>query len=249
MPERLYMGWSHPSTVGALVREHTIKKSYVSEAAYQQDSEKYNPPPVDTSELEDAFMCLALVGPYGPHILASWISEPVWAPVRSGVTMFPLSEGFGRGSEISADECSQARDLFAAFCMRNKQLQARLRLAGQRLLRAMRRVTPVDASIELGIALEVLYLKDSNGELSFRLKTRAARFLGTTEAERKDISTLVGDIYNLRSKAVHTGSVEQKPVHGRTVQQVLQEGFRLTAKTIRLFITSGEPDWGQVMFG
>jgi len=131
-----------------------------------------------------------------------------------------------------------------------------MRLVTQRLISAVRSVTvtPVDASIDLGIALEGLYLsdmEDDRGELSFRLRTRAARLLGATKAERKDIFTLMGDVYKIRSTAVHTGVVNIKPkdLHRRTVQEVLKEGFSLTAKTIQQFITDGIPNWDTVMFG
>ena len=257
MNEYLFRGQpSHffHSTLSALIREHRSEKRYVSQAEFQRDMEQYTTPPVDASELNDALMCLALVGPYGPHILASWMSLPVWAPLSSNSMMLPRVEGFSPGKQISTDECSQARDLFAAFCAA-PSLQTHLRLVTQRLIRAVRRYgTPVDASIDLGIALEGLYLsdmQDDRGELSFRLRMRAARLLGATEENRKHIFTLMGDIYTLRSIAVHTGTLTVKPkdLHGRTVQQVLEEGFFLTAKAIRQFITSGKPRWDTIMFG
>jgi hypothetical protein len=121
----------------------------------------------------------------------------------------------------------------------------------QRLNRAMRRVVPVDASIDLGIALEALFLAampDDRGEITFRLKTRAARFLAIDEADRRNVSILVGDLYSMRSSAVHTGAVGSM-IRGRPVQEILEEGYSLTADTIRRFITHGEPNWNTVMFG
>jgi hypothetical protein len=120
----------------------------------------------------------------------------------------------------------------------------------QRLNRAMRRGVPVDASSDLGIALEGLFLADmpeERGELTFRLRTRAARFLAGTEVDRKKIFTLVGDLYGMRSSAVHTGAVSAT-IRGQPVQQTLENGYALTADAIRRFVMHGEPNWDTVMF-
>jgi hypothetical protein len=146
----------------------------------------------------------------------------------------------------------QGRQLFEAFRSATAQFQAHLRLVMQRLIRAMRRVTQVDAAIDLGIALEALYLsdmQDDRGELSFRLRIRSARLLGVTEADRKRISDLMRDIYGLRSIAVHTGAVPDAVSRNRPVQQVLQQGFCLAAETAGRFILRGEPSWDKVIFG
>jgi hypothetical protein len=84
--------------------------------------------------------------------------------------------------------------------------------------------------------------------MTFRLKTRAARFLAGAEADRKSVFNLVGDLYGMRSSAVHTGAVGPV-IRGRPVQEILEEGYSLTADAIRRFITHGEPNWNTVMFG
>jgi hypothetical protein len=248
--ERCFMaGHSHlPS--GALVRDFTIEKRHIHQDEYQRDMEKYMTL-VDATELHDALMCIALVGPFAPHVVASWISFPPWAPMFGGSMMLPQLEGFSSTQPFPEDASVGARSLFDAFSALPVNLQARLRLVMQRLNRAMRRFVPVDASIDLGIALEALYLSDMSddrGELTFRLKTRAARLLGTSGADRKRLFTLVGDLYGMRSSAVHTGVVAST-IRGRLAQEVLAEGFSITAETARRFITDQEPNWDNVMFG
>lgn len=119
----------------------------------------------------------------------------------------------------------------------------------------MRRGIPVDAAdaaIDLGIALEVLYLggtgSEGLGELTFRLRIRAARFLGTDEADKKRLFNLVGDLYRLRSKAVHEGKLAPDKPGGRSTKEMLSEGYAIAAETVRRFITDQEPNWDKVMF-
>lgn len=249
--ERFVMGLSFNFPAGALVREHKTKKIYVSQADFQKNFEKYTTSSFDGTDLFDSLMCLALVGPSAPQVLASWVTVPAWTPIVAGSMQLPGLEGFSAEQKISPDGYNKGRELFEAFCSAPASFQAHLRLVMQRLIRAMRRGAPVDAAIDLGISLEGLYLsdmQDDRGELSFRLRTRSARLLGGTEAERKRIFDLMGDIYGLRSSAVHTGSVDAMS-RGRPVQEVLQQGFSLAAETVRRFITSGEPSWDKVMFG
>jgi hypothetical protein len=250
--ERFFMEMSFNSPAGALVCEHSTKKTYVPQAEFQQHFERYTISSPDAIELYDSLMCLALVGPSAPQVLASWVTVPAWTPIFTGSMALPRQEGFSTGQKLSLDGCTQGRQLFEAFHSATAQFQARLRLVMQRLIRAMRRVTPVDAAIDLGIALEGLYLSDMHddrGELSFRLRIRSARLLGVTEADRKRISDLMGDIYGLRSRAVHTGVIPDVMSRSRPVEQVLQQGFYLAAETARRFILSGEPSWDKVMFG
>jgi hypothetical protein len=241
------MGHPFNFPVGALVREQNTGKTYVSQAEFQQNAEKYFFGTLDATELSDCLMCLALVGPSALQVLASWITVAEWAPISAGSMTLPGQEGLSARQKISPDDCEVARLLFDSFCSAAAPFQAHLRLVMQRLIRAMRRGTAVDSAIDLGIALEGLYLSDGGGELSFRIRIRSARFLGDTQADRKRIFDLMGDIYDLRSRAVHSGAVAATP-KGRPVQDVLQEGFSIAAETARRFITNGVPKWDDVMF-
>lgn len=213
--------------------------------------EQYHASLVDSTELYDSLMCLSLIGPSAPKVLASWVSLPAWTPIMAGSSALYGPDGFSTGDRISAAGCKQGRKLFTAFSAISGPFKGRLRLVMQRLISAMRRVTLVDAAIDLGISIEALYLsdmQDDRGELSFRLRTRAARLLARTESERKKIFVLMGDIYGMRSSAVHTGAV-RATCRGKPSQEVLQLGFSLTAETVRRFIAVGEPNWDKVMFG
>ena len=109
--------------------------------------------------------------------------------------------------------------------------------------------------IDLGIALEVLYLSDmgENRELSFRLRLRAAWHLGRDEEDRKKLLKRFGEIYNCRSNAVHNGEL------GRTVKsggnqiptrEFIEKSQDLCRESIMKVINDGGfPDWDRLILG
>ena len=48
-------------------------------------------------------------------------------------------------------------------------------------------------------------LPDSDSELNYRLRLRAARLLANSLAERERYNRMVRDLYGIRSKIVHSG--------------------------------------------
>jgi hypothetical protein len=123
-----------------------------------------------------------------------------------------------------------------------------LRVPMQRLNSAMRRPSLVDSAIDLGIVLESIFLPDGGGALTFRLRVRVARWLGSTPEERRRLSATVGDLYAVRSKAVHEGRVPDT-IHQRTTRELLEEGYELTARALVALISKGDPDWDAVTYG
>ncbi len=91
-------------------------------------------------------------------------------------------------------------------------------------------------------------MPNDRGELKFRLRIKAARFLADTEEERQKLFDLVGNLYDLRSRAVHTGSIDSE-ASGRPVQEILNEGYSLTAKALRKIVLNSEPQWISILLG
>ncbi len=63
--------------------------------------------------------------------------------------------------------------------------------------------------IDLVIALENLFGEETTGqttEVGYRLRMRAAKYLGKTSNEKKEIMEFLRSVYNLRSKIVHGSS-------------------------------------------
>jgi hypothetical protein len=105
---------------------------------------------------------------------------------------------------------------------------------------------PVDKAIDLGVALEALLLHelDDNGELSYRLKTRGAALLGGSASQRRETFNILGRLYNLRSKAVHSGKLKGNPT------EEIRAGCALCVRLVLKMIERGAwPDWDALVLG
>ena len=130
--------------------------------------------------------------------------------------------------------------MLAQACPRT--LWSVLRIVLDRLNAAKRRASAVDRSIELGVAVEALFLRysgEDQSELGFRLATRAAWFLGCSRAEREQVFDCFRALYDARSRAVHNGELPNK-VKGLDVGEVLSLGCDLLERAI--ITTLKEPD-------
>jgi len=227
----------------AVFREITLPKLHAS------PSDEIQLPPFDFSEILDAILCCGVAGPFAPAILASWLDPPPWVPFSTLEFSFPGRIKRARLGDVwTVEHCQRASDIFNAFCALGDNNKVVLRLAMERLNMAMMRLSEVDSAIDLGIVLEALSLNDQQsdrGELTFRLRIRLSRYLEKEIKKRKKIFDLLGDLYSLRSTAVHTGKVTT-PIRGRPATELLEEGYQLAAKTIMLFIKEGLPDWNDV---
>ena len=193
-------------------------------------------------------MCMGLASPPPPQIFAYWIAFPKWVPI-SHPSDYIRVEGASSEHEFASPALAESKRLFSAFRAAEQGTKSRLRLATERLNQIDRRL-PIDAAIDLGVALETLFLSDLNQdqtELTFRLRLRAARFLGKDPPDRKRIFDMVGKLYDLRSKAAHSGRLP-KGLTTRSARELLNQGFDLCTEAARRFIIDGEPNWESVQF-
>jgi hypothetical protein len=202
----------------------------------------------DVTAETDLLLCLGLFGPTAPVLLASWLQPPDWAPMITGSLSMPFVEGPGKAKPIPECAIVDASTLFSRWLGLSEERRLELRVPMQRLNSAMRRPSLVDSAIDLGIALESVFLPDGRGALTFRLRVRAARWLGSTPEERKRLSATVADLYSVRSMAVHEGRVPDA-IHRRATRELLEEGYELTARALVALISKGDPDWDAVTYG
>jgi len=57
----------------------------------------------------------------------------------------------------------------------------------------------------------------------------------------------MNDLYNCRSKAVHTGRVPNE-VRKRQTKEILEEGYRYAATAIIRLIKEGKPNWDAITY-
>ena len=149
------------------------------------------------------------------------------------------------GSGDVAGIVKEAMSLYLARKGLAAKTAARLAVPIDRWIRSHTDTFIVDKFIDLGIALESLYQNDGNtSELRFRLALHVAWHLGTCGSERIRMLREFRTIYDLRSKAVHTGSIDDTQDTRDSLART-QEHCR---QAIIKFIEDGVfPDWDRLV--
>ena len=152
---------------------------------------------------------------------------------------------------ISNEHVQQAKRLYQALLNLDKTDIENLKIPITRWMRSKKgpAFNVVNRTIDLGIALECLYLRNAGSELRYRLSLFGAWFLGQNREERATIAKQLRDIYDARSKAVHEGLLENgddlmwatkfvgmaQDLCRRTIVKIIEEG--------------GFPDWDDLVLG
>jgi hypothetical protein len=158
----------------------------------------------------DAAMNALIVGSDGApqfrqHFLVvndvGWLGMPNTS--IGGAESFPMP-----GKHASYIEVERLPQLFSIFRKQN----ATISLAIRQLESSRRRLSDVERAIDLGICLEVLLMSGAkeNGEIGYKLSTRAAWLIGETPDKREEAYEAARILYNRRSSAAHTGALRAR---------------------------------------
>ncbi len=204
----------------------------------------------------DVLRCTAAAAGVGFRLLHYWVEPPAWAPWAVQRMDFGIDRRSPPPSQtVDAAIVPTAQDAVARFTSLEESDTVRFRLPLERLNRSyLARHSPVDAAIDLGIALESLFAPAKLSEgISFAVRTRAARFLGGSIATRNETSRALKDAYDLRSRAIHAGRFDADDTkkwrdHLR-VQEALSASQSLVATAVLKMIREGEPDWDEFDLG
>ena len=127
----------------------------------------------------------------------------------------------------------------------------KLRIPIDRWAKSMAEENPIDQIIDLGIALESLYVPDSQSEVNFRLAVHAAWHLGENKTQRQELREEFKQIYSARSDVVHTGKLRGK--RGKPtfdVSEFVKRAQDLCWQGITKVIDAGDtPDWSALIMG
>ena len=157
--------------------------------------------------------------------------------------------------DVLAAQTDEARDLYSAMQTLPPGTQEVMDVPISRWVKSMSYSPPVDKMIDLGIALESLYLStDSSAtELRFRLALRASWHLGSGLSQRIELMNEFKSIYKLRSDAVHQGKLPDRVRVGSeslTTLAFLERAQELCAKSILQIIWEGRlPNWDRMVLG
>ena len=201
------------------------------------------------ARLEEARILLSVIGARAVHRM-SWAQsvDPSFA-IGFGTGTLISQQGIGivTEHEINAEE---AEELASAYFEISEDRRRRtLHVPLYRLDRAIGDREITDRVIDVGIALEALLLHEQQadrGELKFRLSLRGAWLKGENVLERQEIFRLLKRVYDLRSRAVHTGLVDANQDNRETVQRAVELCRQLVRKVIDLGTVS---DWDELVLG
>ena len=102
-----------------------------------------------------------------------------------------------------------------------------------------------DRILDVAISLERMYELDQ-GEVSFKLKTRAAYFLESDTEARLRVFKDVGEFYGARSKIVHNSRKKRGAAEGRGA--AFKKGFDVARRSVIKLLRDGPPlDWNEMV--
>jgi len=177
----------------------------------------------------------------------SWIDHPAYSYHGLMGGSGGKSPGEKQTSRYDEFDKNLTRDLFARVSVLDEGVQLTVLLAAELLCSSRLHESPVNRAIDLGIALEVIFLHGvkNTTELGYRAATHAAFFLGSDAEERRTIHDAVRDAYGARSEAVHTGKLEKT----RYIENHFQADRLCRQALVKLVIDGGFPeDWSSLIF-
>lgn len=208
---------------------------------------------IPTVQIDDLLRCITAISVRRVAAIGSWVQfdtkiadiiGPSFYSLRPGVFDHGLWQLSKKAVVLNGRDIVRLFHLFGGLEPADRDV---MRIALDRLSRALRGGDGVDHAIDLGIALEAMLLhgigKNDRGELRFRLSIRGATFLGGEKPERLKTLKLLKDAYDLRSMAVHSG-VLKKERKGSPPKVILEIGTSTCAQIALKLIERGSlPDW------
>ena len=163
------------------------------------------------------------------------------------------SYAFDEYVEVSEAHIHKAKRLYECWDNLDPCVHEALQIPIDRWIRSKTSRDAVNKMIDLGIALESLYLSDNPGQQSFPLRLRAAWHMGENNTERKKLLAEFKEIYKWRSNAVHKGILPKRPrVPGKSISQsdFIERAQCLCLESILRIIRDGHfPNWDDLILG
>ncbi len=193
---------------------------------------------------------LTLFGPSAPAPAIYWIfSDPSVPLGQAGVSWGITPHEIYPTKAFQLKDClDEVQSLIARYFDLPALVQTSLEMVLTRLNLSMRRMSPADAAVELRIALEALLARelDENAPIGYSIRLRGACLAASSAQDRRYTFDVLRKVYNLGSKAVHTGAVETDALSW----QLLHEGQQMCADLAKKVIENGKfPDWMALVLG
>ena len=219
-------------------------------------------PNLKTDDFPLNLLCQALSLACHSEVKISFLSR-----FLPGDKLYNLSHGIGGGSwrtrprignfpEVGQHEIEEAKHLYQILVKLNSEIQEKLQIPIDRWLKSKGNKDTIDKIIDLGIALEALYLSEGTREqLTLQFRLRASWHLGKDKEDRKKLMDEFKAIYDLRSQAVHSGKIPKKVKIRKgeeptTTSEFIAKAQDLCRDSIMKILEDGEfPDWNNLILG
>ena len=240
---------------------HRPSDSYTFESGPEQHfSVKLKGQEIPNPSLNALCQALAVAGRCGVESVMTWSSlldyeifdlSTTWGIGGSGYSSNIPHFGLHDLVQLSAPQMDTITTLYQGLTQVPTETWNRLRIPIDRWAKSMAEDNPLDQIIDLGIALESLYVPDSQGEVNLRFALHAAWHLGKNKKERRELREEFRQIYAARSDVVHTGrlrgdrakSTFNKLAFVSRAQELCWQG-------INSIIEAGDiPDWSDLVIG
>ena len=170
-----------------------------------------------------------------------------------------FSRLFGNSVEAGQSEIDKAKYLYGCLTNLNMETLKKMKIPIGRWIKSHTSQISEDKMIDLGIALESLYLSgtESKNEIRFRFSLHAAWHLGKDKEHREGLMKNFKAIYDWRSAVVHTGKFPKKG-KGKKKRSYTQEEVRefirsaqdLCRDSIIKILEDGKfPNWNDLILG
>ncbi len=131
--------------------------------------------------------------------------------------------------------------------LKGKHLEAFVRSLS-RAVRANHRTDISDRAIDVGMAVEIIFLHGESGvgakgELRYKISNRGAWLLGKDKNHRKEIVKAIKKGYDVRSAAAHTGQIDKKEISH------VNSMYSICITSLRKILDMGEfpTDWNEIV--
>ena len=149
---------------------------------------------------------------------------------------------------VTEEQARQALNIYDSRKNLGDKVAKKLKVPIDRWIKSKANRSFEDSMIDIGIALEALFLSDNSdrSELGYRLRLRAAWYLGENVEDKVSIENDLKKMYDLRSRAVHRGNI-----FGIASNQDLKTiGQTHCLNSILKVIEDGRfPDWNRLVLG
>ena len=163
----------------------------------------------------------------------------------------------GSPTEVTDDQKDKAIRIYNLLVNPSSDVVAKLKIPIDRWIKSKAGTDPVNKIIDLGIALEALYVQDGGGDITYKFAIRAARHLGADKEDPGKLLKKLKDIYKCRSDAVHSGTLDPDARFGETripISEFIERAQLLCRQSIIQIVEDAKedaefPEWDSLILG